>query len=769
MRIIRILYTLTVFDPSQEERAMFIDQGTGCRCRSRFPLAAVITLSLTAVNPMPAYGQESADEEPIDEIVVYGERPSLTNDPTELSKARLNEIAGATTVIGPDNRPGEVSVSIGDAIGATPGMIAQNFFGGNDQPRIQMRGSGLQQNPTQRGVLLLQDGLPLNRADGSYIVASLEPDASNTIEVYRGATGARVGSSTLGGAINFISLTGRDAQDTRLAFDVGSFDAVKGRLSVGTEQGAFDVRGTVVVTERDGYRKPYNDSERSAILVNSGYRFNDNFEARVYFDYVDLKFDVTGPLTARVLKDDPRSVHPGPTVMPNPGGMPPFIIAEPGPNVPRDLPGRDAEKMRLSARTTYLQGRNEVDLGVTFAATDEAFRFPVSAGLRSTDGNDVAVDVRYTRYAGGNAVVPLVELGAHYITGEHDRTYHHNAFGTTGDLFSDNELSADTLSLNAFGTLVFADRWRLTGGLNYVHATRDNDDRWALPTRPTLRVGGPPPGPIPPAVPAVDTSFSRSYSALNPSLSLSYSFRPQTIAFVNLARSYEPPTFEDLFATTGGTPNSGPRGFATPNLKAQSAYTLELGARGTNDRYAWDVVVYHSRVDDELLSLRDASGVPLGTRNADETLRTGVELGLSVVLADWAEAEFVYTYQDFTFDNDPFFGDNELAGAQPQTIDARMTFDIAKGTTVSPTVAWVAEEVPVDNANTLYRDDYLLLGLQGRYQSESGTFAVFVDARNLTDERYASSSLVTDIANPTQAAFLPGDGRGMYAGIEVRF
>ena len=110
-----------------------------------------------------------------DVIVVFGERPSLTNDPTELSRARLYEIAGATAVIGPDERLGEANVSIVDAVGATPGVIAQPFFGGDDQPRIQMRGSGLQQNPTQRGVLILQDGLPLNRADGSYIVSALSP------------------------------------------------------------------------------------------------------------------------------------------------------------------------------------------------------------------------------------------------------------------------------------------------------------------------------------------------------------------------------------------------------------------------------------------------------------------------------------------------------------------------------------------------------------------------------------------------------------------
>lgn len=725
---------------------------------------------LVAGGPLSAQeAAETGDTGVIDEIVIFGERPSLTNDPTELSRARLMEIAGATHVIGPDERLGEANLSITDAIGGTPGVIAQPFFGGNDQPRIQMRGSGLQQNPTQRGVLLLQDGLPLSRADGSYIVASVEPDASNTIEIYRGATGARVGAATLGGAINFISLTGSDAQDARISLEGGSFGSISGRVAYGTEIGAFDIRGTVVASSRDGFREPFNDSDRTAVLVNAGYRLSEALEVRAYVDYVDLGFDIPGPITAEALENDPQSVHPGPTVTPNPGGMPPFIVTAPGPNVLRDLPRRDAEKLRFSARTTYVSGFHEIDFGVTFAHTDEAFRFPVSAGVRATEGHDVAFDARYTLYAPGDAVVPRLELSAHYITGQHDRTYNHNDRGTTGALFAENQLSADTLSLNAFGTLLFAEKWRLTGGVNVIHATRDNDDVYGLPTRPTLRVGGPPPGPLPPAVPAADTSFSRSYTGANPAVSLSYAWRPRNIIFVSLGRSYEPPTFEDLLVPTGGTPNSGPLRFITTDLEAQSAYTLEIGARGTEGEVSWDIVVYRAWVDNELLSLRDATGVPLGTRNADETRRTGLEIGLEARLSRYLTTRLAYTFQDFSFKDDPFFGNNDLAGAQRHTLDAYLAVEPISGLTAGPLITWVPSKTPVDNANTVFRDGYAVVGLQARYRTRRHGVTVFVDARNLFDETYASSSLVTDIANPTQSAFLPGDGRAFYGGVEVRF
>lgn len=700
---------------------------------------------------------------------MFGKRPSLTNDPTALSRARLNEVAGGVSVVGPDDRNHESNQNISDAIGAVPGVITQNFFGGNDQVRIQMRGSGLQQNPTQRGVLLLQDGLPLSRADGSYIVSSLEPNASNTIEVYRGATGMRVGSATLGGAMNFISLTGSDAQDVSLSLEAGSFGALSGRASFGAQLDQWDFAGTVVARTRDGYREPRNDSDRTAVLLNSGYRFSENLETRLYLDYVDLSFKIPGPITAAAIKNDTDRIHDGPIVRPNPGGRPPFFLSEPGPNVPRDLPRRDAEKLRVSSRTTYAAGLNEFDLGLTFADTDEAFRFPVSAGVRDTDGKDFAVDARYTRYARTEAVVPLLELSAHYMTGEHDRRYLQNDRGSTGALFSDNELSADTLSLNAYATLLLGERWRITGGINYIYAERDNEDNYTLPTRPTIRLGGPPPPPLPPAVPAADTGFSRNFSQFNPSLSLTYAWKPQHIAFVSIARSFEPPTFEDLFVTSDGTPNSGPLRLITPDLKGQSGYTVEVGARGSVGVMSMDVVAYTAWIDDELLSLRDESGVPLGTKNADETRRYGLELGLSAALTDKVFTSLAYTWQNFEFDDDPFFGDNDLAGAHPHTLNTRVSAEVFDGLTITPNIEWVPEKIPVDNANNLYRDDFFMLGLQVQYRTATNRLRLFIDARNLTNEEYASSTLVFDVAHPTQAAFLPGDKRSVYGGIEIRF
>jgi iron complex outermembrane receptor protein len=162
------------------------------------------------------------------------------------------------------------------------------------------------------------------------------------------------------------------------------------------------------------------------------------------------------------------------------------------------------------------------------------------------------------------------------------------------------------------------------------------------------------------------------------------------------------------------------------------------------------------------------SGVPLGTQNAGDTVHRGLELGISAPLGARLSGRLNYTYQDFSFDDDPVFDDNAIAGAPEHVIDARLSLEVLPRITVEPTLYWQPEATPADNANTRFQDDFYLLGLQLRYQSADGALRVYLDGRNLTDENYASATLITDVANPTQALFLPGDGRAVYAGIEWR-
>ena len=682
--------------------------------------------------------------------------------PSALAAATLDAIPGGTAVVTNQDMPPKASASLSEMLAFVPGVVVQNFFGGNDQPRLQIRGSGLQQNPSERGVLVLQDGLPINRADGSYIVGFADPKSAEFAEIYRGYTANRLGATVLGGAINFVSPTGLTAPGAEASIEGGSFGYLAAQAEAGARQGALDAHASLSYTERDGYRE-HNESERTNLNINAGARVNENISTRLFFGYTDLAFDVAGPLSGTLLEENPKQVCSGP----------PNCL---GPNVLRDDPRRKAEQFRVGSRTTARYGANLFDVGLGYTNTDDSFTFPISGGVRETNGGDFTTIMRYAYAPDNSRMLPLFELTGQYVVGTADRTYSINNRGETGAIFGENEFDSSTLSINAGFNIPLTERLTISPAVAYSYATRENADNYAGATRPFLAFT--PMGQVNGARPFADTSYDHTYSDWSPSLALSYDIARGQSIFTAVSHSFEPPTHDDLIATINGSPNAsagfvvpptGPAVFSTPNLDAQTATTLEGGWKGANSAVAWSAIAYYSWVENELLNLRDASGVSLGAINADKTTHFGIELGAAFEITSSLSGRAAYTYQNFRFDGDPNHGDNRLAGAPSHIVNAALRYTVIHGLWVEAEVNWLPDETPVDNANTLFNDAFTLVDVRSAY-ALSDNLSIYGEISNVFDETYASATLIVDtVTNPNQAVFLPGDGRAFVAGVKAKF
>ncbi len=714
----------------------------------------------------------------LDTLVVTGRTGANAE---ALARDKLAAIPGGTGLVVESDIAGKTNLTLSDALVSVPGVVVQNFFGGNDQPRIQIRGSGLQQNPVERGVLVLQNGLPINRADGSYIVGLADPRQAQFIEVYRGYTANRLGATVLGGALNFVSPTGSSAPGVTGRVEGGSFGQVSTAAQAGARRGDFDGLAQISFSRRDGFRD-YNESDRLRVDANVGAELTDSISSRLFLGYTDLGFDVVGPLTKRRLNRHPKRVSSGPTVRPNPAPPPPFLVSNPGPNVIRDQPQRELDQFRLGNRTTVSFGNHLVDGALGYAYTDDVFRFPIPAGIRETVGGDFSSVLRYAYNPNASRPLPLFDATAKYVVGWADRRNFTNNAGSKGPLFGRSELDANTLSLYAGLNIPVSAVFTVSPAIAFARAERDNDDTFDAGMRPTLAFHPINPNQLLPngAVQAGDTSYAQTYSGWSPSLGLTIQPTENHTFFAAVSRSFEPPTYDDLIATVNGTPNSSPgrpnpdnpalpaAAFRTPRLKAQRATTVEAGWRGRCGRVAWDAVAYYSWVKNELLSLRDATGTPLGAVNADKTTHLGVEFGLGVQLTDKLSGRLAYTFQDFRFDGDPVRSNNDLAGAPPHSLNAVLQYDFLPNLFVQTEVYSRPDSTPVDNMNTLVSESFVTLAVRANYDLNE-YFSVYGEIQNIADETYASSTLIADQARPDQAAFLPGDGRTFYAGLKVQF
>lgn len=700
---------------------------------------------------------------------------SAQNPSTPSLRERLNALPGGAALITAEEMQETANLTLSKALSSIPGVVVQDFFGGNDQPRIQIRGSGLQQNPVERGILVLQNGLPINRADGSYIVGFANPQQAEAIEIYRGYMANRLGATVLGGALNFVSPTGSNSPGTQAYISGGSFGQINFGAQAGGKKDNVDALIQADFSRRDGFRD-YNESQRVSVNGNVGVELSENVTTRLFAGYTDLGFDVAGPLTKAMMEANPRQVATGPTF------IPPNSSINPGPNVVRDKPRREASQFLIGSRTTATFDAHIFDVALGYTYTDDMFRFPISSGVRTTAGGDFTGLVRYAYKPDEASLLPLFENTAQYTIGSADRTNYINQGGVTGAKFGESELNATTLSLYSGLNLPVWQSVFLSPAISYGYATRDNNDTYNLATRPTISYSPANPTMLLPngAVPTVSTSYNRTYSGWSPSLSLSYKPDSNQTIFAAVSRGFEPPTHDDLLATINGTPNSSAgrptpgspnlvaAAFLTPDLRAQTATTIEGGWRGQRNTISWDAVIYYSWVNNELLSLRDATGASIGAINADKTTHFGIELGGGAKLTEKLTTRVAYTYQDFRFKDDPVRGNNQLAGAPRHLINALLQYQATDDWKLQGAVRWSPTKTPVDNMNTLFSDPYVVVDMRTEYKLNQ-QFTLFAEITNLFNENYASSTLIVDVARADQAAFLPGDGRGYFGGIKAKF
>src|SRR5690606_1363234 len=132
---------------------------------------------------------------------------ALTVPGLDADRAELALTPGGAEVVAADRYLTGRASTLADTFHLSPGVVAQPRFG-SDEARLSIRGSGLQRTFHGRGIRVLQDGVPVNLADGGFDMQSLEPVAASHINIWRGGNALAAGSSTLGGAIDYVSHNG---------------------------------------------------------------------------------------------------------------------------------------------------------------------------------------------------------------------------------------------------------------------------------------------------------------------------------------------------------------------------------------------------------------------------------------------------------------------------------------------------------------------------------------------------------------------------------
>lgn len=674
----------------------------------------------------------------LDPLVVDASSPISTVPSLQQSRERLGEVAGGTNLVDPESYLTGRASTVADTFAYEPGVVAQSRFG-SDEARLSIRGSGLQRTFHGRGIRVLQDGVPINLADGGFDFQALDPLAASHILVWRGANALAYGSSTLGGAIDYISKTGRSHPGTGFRAEAGSYGYLRTRIEHGGASPKGDFHLSLSQALQDGFREHAAQSAQR-LLSNFGLLLADDLETRFFLTTVHTDSELPGNLTKAELNHDPS-------------------LADTSPFGARFYDNRrDFELVRL-ANTTTLH-RDDFTWDVSAAWTYKDLDHPITpfAGVIDQLSNDLLLSTRlrheHLLFGRPNTLV----AGLLHTYGETRDSRYENVRGRRGALRSSDDQTASNLEAWIENQHSLGSGFVAIVGASAARNTRKVERRF---TRSTAH----PPFYFPPAAGAT-FGYEETYTGFSPKIGLLWEGQNLQV-FANLSRSYEPPSFSET--VTANTPRD-----------AQTGTTLELGTRGTRGAVRWDFVLYHARIQNELLTLNDPLNPGITTTvNANDTTHSGIELGteLDVLGSPWIETtpnhrlvlRGAWTYSRFRFDNDPVYGDNRIAGLPPHLIRAELLWENRCGWYAGPTVEWIPVKSYIDHRNTFAADPYALLGFKLGRRVEEG-LSWFLEARNLLEERYAATHGVIENANATdQRQFLPGEGRSFYAGVEYRW
>jgi len=674
----------------------------------QIPLAVLLCAGTPLALPQ-SRAAEPTEPQVLPTVVVNAERIEAGIE------AERSATPGAVTLIDADTLKERQVSQLSDMLRYVPGVYSESY-NGNDDVFYSSRGSNLDATDYDKnGVKFLVDGMPVTAADGNNHNRALDPLNSRYVTVAHGANALAYGASTLGGAIDVTSPTALNTAPVSASLSGGSFGQWNARATLGAVSGPLDGMLSAQVLQRDGYRE-HSAEDRKDVYANFGWQSSEDISTRFYATWSDYYAELPRELTPEQVQQDPSQART---------------------DAIEGNHSKDVQAWRIAFKTSVAEfagGRFEI--GASYE--DQSLYHPIVSTpyfslLIDTKHRDAGAMVRWQRDAGSHGLL----FGANYGHSTVKGGNYENDGGQRGVLMWATDDNAETLELFALDRWNFAPRWTLVYGTQFVAAGRD--------------VGG----------------FKGSYDSFNPRVGVIFALSEAAEWYASASRTYEAPTTFELTddANGGSTP-----------LQAMHGLVVETGLRGNALRGGtllnWEVSAYYTGLRNEILSIDDplAPGTSLSA-NIDRTIHAGVEALLGASFALGASGHRIEplvnaTFNAFSFDSDPVYGDNRLPSAPRYFLRGEVMYRHPAGVYAGPTFDFIGERF-ADFTNSYRLGAYGLLGARAGFSA--GSWEAYVEARNLLDREYIATTLVKDQITAGTAFLFPGAPRSVYAGVRYQF
>lgn len=714
----------------------------------KFPFVRSTLSCLIACAGQNIYAENDTQEvQRLDTIVIQATRTDRERLTTPASVYYLNQ-----------EQDNSMNVNLSETLKGVPGLQLNNRENYAQDLQISMRGFGARSSFGVRGVRLYVDGIPATMPDGQGQTSNIDLNSLDHIEVLGGGFSSLYGNSS-GGTILTTTREGQGADSIELGHSAGSQN--KGQTKLVLQGGSENASEPSYVIsssyfDTNGYR---DHSSAHKVLHNAKLTWDleDGSKINWMNNYVKIAADDPGGLTREQWKVNPRQVATN-VLLYNARKeieqLQTGLTWNKPINDQHDLYGmaywgqRAVTQYQSIPKCAYEENTdickpNTVQLARNHPGGVIDFdRQFYGADLRWT-GRDVLPN---TKLIAGLAVDAMTEDRKGYLN------YVGNTFGVKGELRRDEDNTLWNVDPYLQASYHFAHDWTLDAGLRYSNVHFKSEDHYITD------VNG-------------DNSGKTTFDKLLPSLSLSWKILPELMTYASYAQGFETPTFTEMAYPADGSSR-------TFNLKAAESRTYEMGLKSANTLGDFTVAVFHTTTQDDIVSAGNDNGRST-FRNADKTLREGIELSWNKNLWRDLITQASYSYIDATFDADiPEILNQNGSIAVSRVESGNYIPGIAKNQAFL-SLGWMPEKglhagVDVRYSDKIYVDDknsdsapsYVVAAANLGYNwtVNDWAFNTFARVDNLFDKDYSGSVIVNE---SNSRFFEPAEGRNWSAGLSV--
>ena len=685
-------------------------------------------------------------EEPVTEVQRLA---PIVVEATRTDRTLLNTPASAYYLS--QNQPNSLNVNLSETLKGVPGLQLNNRENYAQDLQISMRGFGARSTFGVRGVRLYVDGIPATMPDGQGQTSNIDLNSLDHIEVLSGPFSSLYGNSS-GGTILTQSREGQGPDSVTLGYSGGSQN--KGQTNLVLQGGADNASEPSYVIsssyfDTDGYR---DHSSAHKVLNNAKltWELDDGSKINWINNYVKISADDPGGLNREQWQADPKQVANN------------VLLYNARKEIEQLQTGLTWNKPINDQYELYgmaYWGQRAVTQYQSIPSTAQGGVNHVG-GVIDFDRNFYGADLRWT----GKEVLPNLKLiaGVAVDAMTEDRKGYQNflgdRLGVKGELRRDEDNTLWNLDPYLQASYHFAPDWTLDAGLRYSNVHFKTKDYYIVDADEEDDRNG-------------NNSGKTTYEKLLPSLALSWQILPELMAYTSYAQGFETPTFTEMAYPADGSSR-------TFNLKAAESETYEMGLKSANILGDFTVAVFQTKTKNDIVSAGSEGGRAT-FRNADKTLREGVELSWNKNLWRDLIAQASYSYIDATFDADipeilnqngsiavsRVESGNYIPGIAKNQAFLSLGWKPENGLSAGLDVRY-SDRIYVNDTNTEYAPSYTVAGANVGYNWNVKDWSVKTFARldNLFDKDYSGSVIVNE---SNSRFFEPAEGRNWSAGLSI--